>query len=185
MSSRIATKLPAFRALASRDAVNLRLLRWRALCDACALLVADLRQRQAGAGCDDLENGMAWIAWHAQRMHSFPGTNANLGRIQVRALIRQFEPPLLRALILFVRKALGVRVDKLAGGAVRGNLRIVHDHGITLWSGSNCCVSLLATARGCLPAAGGRPVRPQRPAGLVERAIAATARGESPRARKG
>src|SRR5437016_4284667 len=86
------------------------------------LLLLHLRERQSGTDCDYVEDGMQWIGWQAQPVHLFPRPNANVRRIQVRTQLRQLVAPLLRALVLFERKALGVSLDGLSRGASRGRL---------------------------------------------------------------
>jgi len=86
------------------------------------LLFLHLRQCQSGADCDHIEDGVHWIGWHAQPVHLFPSPNANVRRIHVRTLLLQLEALPLRALVFLERKALGVSLDELTGGATRRNV---------------------------------------------------------------
>jgi hypothetical protein len=109
-----------------RVAARSRLLFLCSRCQLCggarSLLFLNLRERQAGADCDYIEDGMQWITRQAQPVHFFPGSNANVRWIQVRTALLQLEATLLRALVLFARKALGVGGDELTRGAMRGRV---------------------------------------------------------------
>jgi hypothetical protein len=91
----------------------------RPLCHARALLSSNLREREPGADRDDAEDGMARILRQAQRVQLLPGSNANVGRIQVRPLFRQLESPPLRPFMLLECQTLGVGSDELEPGVGR------------------------------------------------------------------
>ena len=50
---------------------------------------------------------MRWVGWHSQLMNSLPGSNADIGRIEVGTLLRELLASLFRALIFFASNALG------------------------------------------------------------------------------
>lgn len=69
---------------------------------------------------------MHGILRQAQGVQLFPGSNAGLGRIQVRALFRELEPPAQRPFTFFERTTFGVGSDELGPGVRRGPFRIGH-----------------------------------------------------------
>ena len=84
-----------------------------------ALLRSNLREREPGADRDDVEDGMPRILRQAQRVQLLPGSNANVGRIQIRPLFRQLESPPLRPFTFLECKTFGVGSDELEPGVGR------------------------------------------------------------------
>lgn len=64
---------------------------------------------------------MRRVGRQAQTMKLFPGTNPNIGRIRLRALLGHLPALPLRALIFFLRDALGGSLDDvMCGGQCHG-----------------------------------------------------------------
>ena len=81
-----------------------------------ALLFLHLRQRQSGADGDHIENGMCGIGGQAQAVQLLPGANTNVGRIGVRTLLGELPALPFLSQMLFVRRALGGRLDEWVCG---------------------------------------------------------------------
>ena len=96
------------------------------------LLLPHLLNRQSSANRDYIEDGMRGVRRQTQRVNSFPRSNADVGQIEIGALLGELLASLFGALVFIVSEALGrslcqvacagrchVSTDQLSSGAGR------------------------------------------------------------------
>jgi hypothetical protein len=92
------------------------------LLGARSLFRLHLRQCESRAHCDDIEDRMLWIGGQPQCMHVFPGANAYVRRIQLRALHGEPGASQLRAFLFFELGRGTVRSRPLHVSATHGRV---------------------------------------------------------------
>jgi hypothetical protein len=78
------------------------------------LLFPHLLERQSRTDRDYIEDGMRWVGRHAKRMNSFPGSNADVWRVEVGTLLGQLRASLFGTLMFFVSEAFSGSLYKIA-----------------------------------------------------------------------
>ena len=94
------------------------------------LFFADFLERQSSTDGDYIEYGVRRVGRHAQLMNSLPRSNADLGRIEIGALLGQLLASLFGPLEFFVSQALGRSPDQVTGAGRR------HGSGVRLSNGA-------------------------------------------------
>jgi hypothetical protein len=77
----------------------------RTPCGSRPLLFPHFLERQSSTDRNYIEDGMRRVGWHSQLMNSFPGSNADVRRIEGGTLLGQVLASLFRALIFFASEA--------------------------------------------------------------------------------